>query len=143
MVDQLHFDWLDRSPEEMLEEFQEKFQTPNTPEFWETLVREEFKEVQKAMAELLKEFADLEYVTIGYENAGGDAMALTDALDPSDLIGDVSYAIDTDTFTAAFTRVHLNNMSKVHPDGTVRRREDGKVLKPTGYVPVDLIDLVK
>lgn len=31
--------------------------------------------------------------------------------------------------------VHAANMAKRHPDGTVRRREDGKVLKPAGWEP--------
>jgi phosphoribosyl-ATP pyrophosphohydrolase len=37
-----------------------------------------------------------------------------------------------------FQAVHNNNMTKVHMDGTVKRREDGKVLKPDGYKPVEL-----
>lgn len=37
-----------------------------------------------------------------------------------------------------FQAVHDNNMTKIADDGTVKRREDGKVLKPDGYKPVDL-----
>lgn len=33
--------------------------------------------------------------------------------------------------------VHGANMAKVHPDGTVKRREDGKVIKPDGWVAPD------
>lgn len=43
----------------------------------------------------------------------------------------------------AYRRVHENNMSKVGPDGKVKRREDGKILKPEGYKTVDLSDLVQ
>lgn len=39
--------------------------------------------------------------------------------------------------------VHRSNMSKVQPDGTVLRREDGKILKPEGYSPPDLAPIVK
>lgn len=34
--------------------------------------------------------------------------------------------------SAAFQRVHENNMTKV-VDGKILRREDGKILKPAGY----------
>lgn len=33
--------------------------------------------------------------------------------------------------------IHSANMTKVGPDGKVRRREDGKILKPEGFVPPD------
>lgn len=33
--------------------------------------------------------------------------------------------------------VHGANMAKIHPDGTVQRREDGKIIKPEGWVPPD------
>lgn len=35
-------------------------------------------------------------------------------------------------------RVHVSNMSKVQPDGSVLRRDDGKILKGPNYVPPDL-----
>lgn len=41
-------------------------------------------------------------------------------------------------FDEAFARVHASNMAKVWPDGTVRKREDGKVLKPPEYEAPDL-----
>lgn len=37
----------------------------------------------------------------------------------------------------AFNRVHQNNMTKV-VDGKLRIREDGKILKPEGYVKPDM-----
>ncbi len=43
----------------------------------------------------------------------------------------------------AFERVHENNMTKVMPDGSVRRSPAGKILKPEGFVPVQLIDLIR
>lgn len=42
----------------------------------------------------------------------------------------------------AFQRIHSNNMTKVGPDGKVLRNEDGKILKPEGFVGVDLADLL-
>jgi predicted HAD superfamily Cof-like phosphohydrolase len=42
----------------------------------------------------------------------------------------------------ALARVHASNMSKVHPDGTIKRRADGKILKPETYEPPNLDDLI-
>jgi hypothetical protein len=38
----------------------------------------------------------------------------------------------------AFDEVHSSNMSKIDQDGTVHRRDDGKILKPDTYRPADL-----
>lgn len=43
----------------------------------------------------------------------------------------------------AFNRVHENNLTKIGPDGKVLRNPSGKILKPSGFVPVSLDDLVK
>lgn len=67
----------------------------------------------------LKELADLVYVVYGYANAKG-------------------WDLDE-----AIRRVHVNNVGRcVQPDGTVKRREDGKILKREGYPKVNLEDLV-
>jgi len=44
-------------------------------------------------------------------------------------------------FEEAFNRVHENNMSKF-PNGQILRDAEGKILKPDGFKPVDLSDLV-
>ena len=69
-------------------------------------------------ADLLKELCDVVYVAVGW--------AATHGWD----------------FDEAFRRVHASNMSKVPKDGKVRRREDGKILKPGTYMAPDLKDLV-
>ena len=38
--------------------------------------------------------------------------------------------------------VQESNMSKVPEDGVVRRREDGKILKPDTFIPVDLEQVI-
>ena len=43
--------------------------------------------------------------------------------------------------SAAFNRVHQNNMTKIGPDGVVKLREDGKILKPDSYVKADMSGL--
>ena len=45
-------------------------------------------------------------------------------------------------FNEAFNLVHENNMSKV-VDGKVIRNQFGKIIKPEGFVPVDLKHLFK
>lgn len=41
-----------------------------------------------------------------------------------------------------FQEVHRSNMTKVGPDGTVIRREDGKILKPDTFSPADLRSVI-
>lgn len=41
-------------------------------------------------------------------------------------------------FDACWNEVHRSNMAKINPDGSVTRREDGKILKPAGWTPPNL-----
>ncbi|MEJ6490777.1 MazG nucleotide pyrophosphohydrolase domain-containing protein [Leucobacter sp. USCH14] len=77
-----------------------------------------------------------------------DAIIDADAPEVLDALGDILYltyglavaaGYDLDE---AFDRIHAANMAKVGADGKVRRREDGKILKPDGWTPPDLTDLV-
>jgi NTP pyrophosphatase (non-canonical NTP hydrolase) len=69
--------------------------------------------------EELKELADLLYVVYGYANTRG-------------------WDLDE-----AVRRVHENNMGRMYqPDGSIKRREDGKILKNKDYPKVELGDLV-
>ena len=47
-----------------------------------------------------------------------------------------------DIFDASFDEVHRSNMAKL-VDGKVLRREDGKVLKPEGWMPPNLGQFLK
>ena len=84
------------------------------------LIEEECKEVHDADSteNLLKELADLVYVTYG--------MAAT-------------FGWDLDE---AVRRVHASNMSKLGTNGKPIYRDDGKVLKGPNYKKPDLSDLV-
>jgi len=85
------------------------------------LVYEEYEEFRAAdnPKDDLKELADLIYVLYGYADAQG-------------------YHLDE-----AIRRIHSNNLYRcVQADGTVRYREDGKVLKRTDAPKVQLDDLV-
>jgi predicted HAD superfamily Cof-like phosphohydrolase len=89
------------------------------------LIEEEHKELQVAIdsfdqIEQLDALIDILVVTIGaIHSAGFDA-------------------------EGAWKEVMKTNFAKVdHETGKVRKREDGKVLKPTGWVPPDLKSFVK
>lgn len=97
-------------------------QTPN-PDLYLKLIAEEYQEwvidVQTGGVEELKELADLVYVIYGYADTKG-------------------YDLDE-----AIRRVHENNLGRcVQPDGSILRREDGKIIKNKDYPKVDLSDLV-
>jgi predicted HAD superfamily Cof-like phosphohydrolase len=80
---------------------------------------DEYKATPEQLKEnILKEMCDLVYVILGYAIYRG---------------------WDFDT---AFNRVHASNMSKIPADGVIKRRADGKVLKPDTYKPANLGGLV-
>jgi len=112
------------SPLEMVQEFCTIMGQDPKPELYARLIQEEMdewlKEYMTGTKELeLKELADLVYVAFGYANANGwDLME-------------------------AFRRVHVNNVNRcLQPDGSIKRREDGKIMKNKDYPKVDLDDLV-
>lgn len=105
----------------MVKEFASKSEQTPDPTLYFNLVVEEYDEVIKARTGIdeLKELADLVYVIYGYANSRG-------------------YDLDE-----AIRRVHINNMGRMlQPDGTIKRREDGKIIKNPDYPKVKLDDLV-
>jgi hypothetical protein len=103
-------------------------QTPSA-RLYSDLIQEEYMEWYFASwagpldkegdVEELKELSDLVYVIYGYANAMG-------------------WDLDE-----AIRRVHQNNLERViQPDGTIKRREDGKILKRENPPKVFLEDLV-
>jgi NTP pyrophosphatase (non-canonical NTP hydrolase) len=120
-----------QTPTEMVREFVTLTGQKPDPELSAKLIKEEFEEwdwerflsvggeeVYDPKREL-KELADLLYVIYGYANVRG---------------WDVE---------VAFRRVHDNNLGRcVQPDGTVKRREDGKIIKNPDYPAVYLEDLI-
>jgi len=112
-----------KTPLDMVAEFcKVTGQTP-TPSLYVKLIGEELDEwakegMRKGEGDL-KELADLVYVLYGYALAMG-------------------YDLDE-----AVRRVHENNVGRsVQPDGSVKRREDGKIMKRKDYPKVNLEDLV-
>ena len=113
-----------KPPMAMVKEFSRLTGQVPDADLYATLIMEEFNEWKSEYFVVtteseLKELADLVYVIYGYANAMG---------------WDLEEALQ---------RVHDNNVGRcVQPDGTVKRREDGKILKNKDYPKVDLGDLV-
>ena len=96
-------------------------QLPDQPvrQLRQALLAEEFTEYQTAeqandLVEIADALADIIYIACGTA---------------------VAYGIPLDR---VFDEVHASNMSKLGPDGRPIYREDGKVLKPTGWRPPDI-----
>lgn len=118
-------DNLGDTPQDMVREFMSVTEQPPNSDVYYTLIKEEYSEwlmevLNNSPKKELKELADLAYVIFGYaECMGWDLME-------------------------ALRRVHQNNVGRcVQPDGTVKRRGDGKILKNPDYPKVDLKDLIK
>lgn len=116
-----------QTPLSMVEEYQGVTGQKPNPDLYSTLITEEYKEWRLASMpsalswpeEELKELCDMVYVIYGYAHSKGWNM------------------------DEALKRVHKNNMGRMYQeDGTIQRREDGKVIKRPGYPKVDLGDLV-
>jgi predicted house-cleaning noncanonical NTP pyrophosphatase (MazG superfamily) len=104
-------------------EFSEVLDQKLDSRLYQTLICEEYLEWMETpwddKIEDLKELADLVYVVYGYANARG-------------------YNLDE-----AIKRVHENNLGRcIQPDGSIKRREDGKIIKNLDYPSVVLDDLV-
>lgn len=108
----------------MVMEFTDFVSQEPKPYLYAALINEEFNEWAAARQRMdraneLKELTDLLYVIYGYVLANG-------------------WDIDE-----SFRRVHTNNMGRcVQPDGTIKRREDGKIIKNPDYPKPNLEDLI-
>ena len=88
---------------------------------------------------LMKE-ENLEYLGACYN---GDRVEILDALVDQAyvLYGSINFHGMQDVFSEAFRRVHANNMTKF-PNGEVLLSPEGKIVKPEGFLSVDLSDLI-
>lgn len=106
---------------DMVKEFSRVLGQKPSAALYLDLIFEEFEEFESCFygEDEIKEMADLVYVIYGYANAKG-------------------YDLDE-----AIRRVHTNNLGRcVQPDGSILRREDGKIIKNKDYPKVKLDDLV-
>ena len=112
---------MDINFEDQVRDFQKVVGGDQEPFLYRALIVEEVEEFNEAILRRfpeeaqLKELVDIVYVAIGYA---------------------VSKGWD---FTTAFNLVHYNNMGRMRQDdGTILRREDGKVIKNPNYPKVNL-----
>jgi predicted HAD superfamily Cof-like phosphohydrolase len=96
------------------------------------LIREEYKELLEAQG------LNSDHVRIGIADPVETVDALIDILVVT--IGALhSMGADAE---GAWQEVMRSNFSKIAEDGKVKKREDGKVLKPEGYSPPNLAAFV-
>ena len=115
----------DQSIAEMVDEFAVAADQPKDILMSKKLVLEEFQELVDEWSDSaskpenrLKEMGDLVYVL--FANARAEGYDLEEAV----------------------KRIHKNNMGRMfQPDGTIKRRDDGKILKNKEYPKVYLKDL--
>ena len=106
---------------EMVRDYSFLSKQPPSPSLYEDLIEEEYGEFRKSRVaeDKLKELSDLVYVSYGYAR-------------------DKGWDLDE-----AVRRVHENNIGRMYQeDGTILRRDDGKIIKNKNYPKVDLEDLV-
>ena len=128
--EQQHKDHVGKTPLEMVIEYHKATDSALNQDFKMgsdlecfrfSLISEEYDEFESESKKenILKELADLVYVIYGYA---------------------ATFGWDLDE---AVRRVHENNMGRMYqPDGTIKRREDGKIIKNKDYTKVNLEGLV-
>lgn len=94
---------------------------PDWPDWWDELVwGEPDAEAIRLVAEAADGAIDTIYVCLGLLHSLG--------IDPQ----------------AAWDEVHRSNMAKIDPNtGKAIKREDGKVIKPEGWAPPDMVRVVR
>lgn len=122
--------------------FQDAFGAPSK-ELAIKLVQEELKEMAEAIANLLKEMADVIYTLEGAVLVGVRPEDLDENTRHNlSVMGGYMKGTSPDILMEAFRRVHESNMSKLGIDGKPVSREDGKILKSPNYKEPYLMDLV-
>lgn len=115
----------------------------------------------KLIAEELMEFATASGfpITVLLERSEGNVplegatpemeMLQTDIVEAADALGDLNVVVNGSALVWGIpianidAEVDASNMSKLMPDGTVKRREDGKILKGTNYFKPDIAGVLQ
>lgn len=135
----------------LVQQFQDKFETPEDPNFWIDLVEEEIAEAEEAAAHLMKELCDVSYCLIALLNATKDGKTIEGKpeeermhplMERLHVMESLLDGYSDNNMDKAFLRVHASNMSKVNDDGQPERRDDGKILKGPNYKEPYLGDLI-
>lgn len=128
---------LEEQPHNLVLEFHEKFGEAIEVEPTVELCELRHKLIAEEAAEVVAELELLQEQAAGYEEDGSRVRL---AKELADLVyvaygTAITFGIDLDR---AVREVHRSNMTKLQADGTVLRREDGKVLKGPDYRPADV-----
>lgn len=73
-----------------------------------------------------------------------EAIDSNDIVEIADALGDILYLVYGTgvvmgiSLDEVFNEIHKSNMTKISLDGQVFLREDGKILKPSSYIPPDI-----
>lgn len=122
----------------------EKYQTPHC----ELVTPELRKAVELAKSLIQEEVSNelLPALDVWLANPSRENLVevLDGIVDGVYVIFELCYAMNL-PFELAFARVHLNNLNKIQydADGNLRRRADGKLLKPEGHPKPDLLNLLE
>jgi len=130
---------------ELVAQFQEKFETPTDTNMWAGLIHEETEELMTAFVNFLKELADLNYVISGYANVcEQNGVSPSEDSPGNDTLQKALMSLDIIEFwlqngiplPQTLELVHESNMSKLGDDGEpVRDPDTGKILKGPNYQP--------
>lgn len=101
---------------------------------WDEQNLREVKEPEKAVVNLRKDLIWEEFDEFLYASRRGQLVEIADALgDMMVVIAGTAIAYNID-LPAVLAEIQKANLAKIDPDtGKVRKREDGKVLKPVGW----------
>lgn len=143
-------------PQHLVAEFHQVYDLPDlaVPENTPTV---DFSRVHMRMGLIKEEFAEL--CGAVYGPAAEEALLevfdslpddnLRDVVESADALGDLTYVIYGMALEAGINldqvlaEVHRSNLSKLMPDGSVRRREDGKVLKGPGFSEPNIAAVIR
>lgn len=110
------------------------------------LITEELNELATAMG--FETYCDLG------SDTGVIALEIFEKIQPADLpaiadaTGDLKYVVyGTDVACgidgeSVFNEIHRSNMSKANIDGSINRREDGKIIKSSSYSPARIKEII-
>lgn len=128
---------LQESPKTMVDQVGEFHAACDQPVFDEAKACQ-FSEDKKLRLDLLEE----EFNEYKEAERNGDIVGVADALaDMLYIICGTAHAYNIPILDV-FNEVHKTNMEKVGSDGKVKRREDGKILKPEGWQPPQLKKII-
>lgn len=116
----------------IVEELSEMFAAFTTKEVYQYKFSPIFNSVQAIIASLQKADFDI------------DRKEVLDAIVDQDYINSGTGVWLDLPLEQGFQEVHSNNLTKVDPiTGKVEKRADGKIIKPSTYVPVDLSSVLE